>query len=118
MNEISPKIIEEFLKNNDLILKSTHPKICLPILKRILNKLTQGERFDPIKIEDNIIINGHHRYVCLSILNLEVETIKWTRSPSVTTIPWNEVEIVTLDWDTLEDIERHNKISSEHEMSQ
>lgn len=108
MNEFTPENVQKFLRENEFEFSSTHKKICFPILKRIYDKLLEGKRFDGIKIEDAIIVNGHHRYICLKFLSLEVETINWTRSPSTEVIPWDLVEIDITEWESDEDIAKHN----------
>lgn len=110
LNEITIQFVQDFLLSHPFSLKSSHTKICFPILKRILQKLEQGQRFDAIKIEDHIIVNGHHRYICHCLLGLEVETINWTKSISTKVVLWEDVEIVDVDWDSKEDIQKYNEI--------
>lgn len=117
MNELTLASVKAFLQEEHrLHLESTQSKLCFPILKRIYQKLVDGQRFDALKIEDVIIIDGHHRYVCMRILDLEVETINWTKSPSTETVSWKHVEVVEIDWDTAADIKRHDKIWSSAKM--
>lgn len=99
MNELTLEIVQKFLKENEFRLRSTHKKVSFPILERIFHKLNNGERFRPIQVDNEVIVNGHHRYICLSILGLSVETIQWTRSPTSEIIPWSLVIVENLDWD-------------------
>lgn len=108
MNGFTPENVRKFLREGKFEFSSTHKKICFPILERIYNKLVEGKRFDGIKIEDSIIVNGHHRYICLKFLNIEIETIKWMRSPSTEAIPWDSVEIDITEWENDEQIAKHN----------
>ncbi len=102
MNEFTPKNVQEFLREGKFEYSSTHKKVYFPILERIYNKLVDGKRFEGIKIEDSIIVNGHHRYICLKFLNLEVETIDWKRSPFTEIISWDSVEIDITEWESQE----------------
>ena len=74
------------------IFKSTHPKLCFQILRRVYAKLKIGQVYDPIKVEDNFIINGHHRYVCLCMLGLEIQVQNWTRSLSIPAVQCGNVQ--------------------------
>jgi hypothetical protein len=61
--------------------------------------MQNGERFSELKIADGMIINGHHRYLCLHVSGIKAETVPYVRSSATRIVPWNEVEIDTVDWD-------------------
>jgi hypothetical protein len=99
MEELTIEFVQEYLRIAQLDLYSTHAKVSFPILKRIHDKLKTGEKFKPICVDNKIIVDGHHRYICLHILSIKVEYVPWTRSHSIESTPWNQVKVVDEDWD-------------------
>ncbi len=95
---ITLEFVQDYLNTTVFDLYSTHDKICFPTLERIFKKIKSGEKFRPINVDNDAIVDGHHRYICLHILGLEIEKINWTRSPSSKITPWNQVIIETIDW--------------------
>jgi hypothetical protein len=107
MNDITVEHIRNFLVQTEFELKPTQGSLCLPVLLRIIDKINRGARFSPIHVVDNLVINGHHRYISYSFLNLPVETTTWRHSEATEAKEWNEVMVELEDWDKPEDIERH-----------
>lgn len=66
--EINQTSLLKAIENADLQLTSTHSKLCLPIIKRMYGKMIRGIKFDAIKVCDNLIIDGHHRYVSVALI--------------------------------------------------
>lgn len=97
--EITLEFVQNYLRENRFNLNSTQARLSLPIIQRIHSKLKNGERFRALSVDDSKIVNGHHRYICLHILILSIETIPWRCSPANKITPWNEVVIDTSDWD-------------------
>ena len=44
-------------------LKSTHERLCFPVIKRLYTKMKIGIKFSGIKVDGDLIIDGHHRYL-------------------------------------------------------
>ena len=40
----------------------------------------KGDKFPPIKVNGNIIVDGHHRYIASKIANVPLETVAGTRA--------------------------------------
>jgi hypothetical protein len=68
-----------------------------------------GLKFDAIKVYNNLIIDGHHRYISSVLANIELERV--TSSKTIATIEynWADVEFVSEEWDTKEKINRLNE---------
>ena len=75
MKEITQKTIEDFILKTDIRLGATQQKLCIPIINRIYHKMKYGIRFSPIKVCDNLIIDGHHRYISSLLAGIEIENI-------------------------------------------
>ena len=90
----------DFVLKNTIELHATQTKLCLPILDRLYKKMLLDINFHCIKVCDNLIIDGHHRYLASLLANFNLEIAK-TPSPSVVSvISWNSIEYVDEDWDT------------------
>jgi ParB-like chromosome segregation protein Spo0J len=59
-----------------------------------------GLLFPPIKINNNRICDGHHRYLAAQLANYPIEPINWCMSSNVQTSQWNEIMLDTADWDS------------------
>ena len=109
MKDISLECIQNYLTQTKLELKPSQNSLCLPVLNRIIDKINRGARFGPIHVVDDLIINGHHRYICYSFLDLPIETTTWRHSHANEPKGWKDVVVEVEDWDKPEDIERHEK---------
>ena len=59
-----------------------------------------GIKFPSIKIDDNLIIDGHHRYLASLLANTDLETIPSNKTSATIVYDWNEVVFDVNDWDT------------------
>ena len=114
MTKLDRSFILSVLRNNDQLLAPAQHKICLPILNRIYKKMIHGLKFDDIKVYENLIIDGHHRYLA-SILS-EVPLDQAMSSKTIATIEFNwqtDVDFVEEEWDTKEKILILNRLDAE-----
>lgn len=109
MESISFKEFQKFLKENKFDLKATQNKLCFPIIERLYEKMVLGVEFDPIKVADESIINGHHRYISSILAHFKLERVIWTAPKSVTHFSWEQIEIDASDWESETDIKAHNE---------
>ena len=106
---ISFEQIRQLLESEDFELQPTQRKLCLPILQRIYHKMNVGVEFDSINIAGDLLINGHHRYVCSLLLKKTLQRDIWSRPSQVHTYKWPQIQIDLDDWESVEIIERHNR---------
>jgi hypothetical protein len=71
--------------------------------------MSLGLRFPCIKVCDDIIIDGHHRYVASMLAKVEIERVESLKSSATEITEWNEVIFDVEDWDT------ENQIRDYHE---
>lgn len=114
MKNITEQTIKDNLKDKEIELISTHKRLCLPIINRIYKKMSNEIRFDAIKICDNLIIDGHHRYISSLLANVELDKIKSAKSSATFEYNWQEVDFVEEEWDTPEKINRLNQMDAEY----
>ena len=100
MEEITKKVIWDLIHKTDIELSSTHKKLCIPIINRIYKKMLAGIKFSGIKVDNNLICDGHHRYLASLLANFSIERIPTISTPATTAVDWTSVVFEDLDWDT------------------
>jgi hypothetical protein len=113
MNGITQAFIQESLKGQQLELSSTHKKLSIPIIYRIYKKMTVGIQFDDIKVCDDLIIDGHHRYVSSILAGKTLGRVKSSKTSATRTREWEDVKFVEEEWDTPEKIYSLNEDDAE-----
>ena len=100
MQQITKEFVLEYLKESEKDLKSTHAKLCFPIINRIYKKMSIGIKFPSIKVDGDLIIDGHHRYIASLLAGITLDTIPSSKTSATVVIGWDAVVLVTDDWDT------------------
>ena len=95
--------------------KSTQNKLSIPIINRIRKKMEYGIKFEPIKVNGGLNIDGHHRYVSSILANFnELESVNYPKTSSTKEYKWSEVVFLDEEWDTKEKIKRLNQIDASY----
>lgn len=106
MSEITIQEVQDFLLKNKFHLKPNQREVSFPVIKRIHTRLQKGKIFSPIKVSDDKIIDGHHRFICLSILGINIEEVAGGINLSFkNNFQWTEVRVVSDDYDSEEEIQ-------------
>lgn len=113
IEKISAEFILCAIEKSECILISTHKKLCLPIISRIYKKMIYGIKFDDIKVYDNLIIDGHHRYVSSLLAHFTLNTVKSSKTSATIVYDWKDVEFVEEEWDTDFKIYQLNQLDAE-----
>jgi len=106
---ITPQLIKEFIKNNNIPFFATQSKLCIPIITRLCKKMENGIRFDDIRVCENLVIDGHHRYLSSLIVKLEIGQVLSHKTSATQLIEWSAVEFDENDWDTASKISYLNE---------
>ena len=114
MIEIPSEEIKKVIANREIVLASTHHKLSLPVIKRIYKKMVNGIKFDDIKICENLVIDGHHRYISSLLAKIEIGKIKSLKSSATKEFKWNDIEFDENDWDTDSKIQYLNEKDAEY----
>jgi hypothetical protein len=114
LEQISIEIVLELVKQSNVDLKSTHERLCFPVIKRLYNKMKIGIKFSGIKVDGDLIIDGHHRYLASLLAGVCLETLPSNRTSATKVTEWDVVEFVEEDWDTEAKILLLNKIDAEY----
>jgi hypothetical protein len=88
MQNITEDFIRKNLKEKEIRLIATHKRLCIPIINRIYKKMAHGIKFDCIKVCDNLIIDGHHRYVSSILAGIELDTVKSSKTVATFEYGW------------------------------
>ncbi len=71
--EINRDLILSILEKKENIFRPNQAKVSLPIITRICKKMKHKIRFRPIHVsDDNLIIDGHHRYISSILLGIDI----------------------------------------------
>lgn len=114
MNPVFNELLMDLLKGDDLTLKSTHDRLCLPIILRIYKKMLLGIKFPSIKIHGDLIIDGHHRYLASMLAGKTLGTSPSGKSSATIVTKWSEVILIAEDWDTVAKIQMLNVIDANY----
>jgi hypothetical protein len=100
LEKITKEIIIDFINKNQFELSSTQTKLCLPVINRIYRKMTIGIKFSGIKVDDNLICDGHHRYLASVLADVSLDIIPGMKTAATIPINWKSVAFDEEDWDT------------------
>ena len=109
MKKLSSTDIQSLLEEFQGKFRSTQKRISIPIIFRISSKMQIGIQFAAIKIFEDLIIDGHHRYIASIISKTKISQIYTLKPTTIHVYPWEEIEFVDEDWDTPEKIIQLNK---------
>ena len=70
-------------------------------------------KFDDIKICDDLIIDGHHRYISSLLSKKTIGNVPTHKTSATKVFNWAEVKFVDIEWDTEEKIEKLNREDAE-----
>ena len=112
MNPIDIELLMKLFQGEDLKLKSTHQKLCVPIVLRIYKKMLIGIKFPSLKIHGDLMIDGHHRYLASMLAGIPLDTVPTGKSSATSVTKWSEVMLVLDDWDTEAKIKMLNEIDA------
>lgn len=88
MGIITIEQLKDFLKSGNFKLQPTQNKLCYPIIRRICHKMNAGVHFENINVDKELLINGHHRYICSQCLKKSININLWSSPFKVTAYKW------------------------------
>ncbi len=112
MNFTSGKIVES-IEANDLKLMSSHRALSLPIIRRLYLKMLHGIKFDHIKVCEDLVIDGHHRYVAAVLSGVKIDSVPSQKTSATRRYEWKNVNFLNDEWDTAEKIALMNASDAE-----
>ncbi|MFN8276336.1 MAG: ParB/Srx family N-terminal domain-containing protein [Chitinophagales bacterium] len=100
LKQISIEIVTNFVNQNSIELKSTHERLCYPVIERIYKKMIIGIKFSGIKVDGDVIIDGHHRYLASLLAGITLDIYPSNKTSATKVSDWKTVSFVEEDWDT------------------
>jgi len=99
--QLTIEILDSFILHTKHEYGTTHKKLCYAKIERIYRRVLEGYRFGGIKISNNeLIIDGNHRYIAYKLAEIEFDVIKAGRNFSDEIRKINDIEIdKEHDWD-------------------
>lgn len=103
------KQLEQFLLDGSFEFKPSQDKLSIPLIYRIYKKMQGGLRnFDAIKVAEDLIIDGHHRYIASKLSKTKIQTFPSTRNHNQIIFEWSDVILKTNEYDSESEIKYHN----------
>ncbi|MFP5042082.1 hypothetical protein [Parasediminibacterium sp. JCM 36343] len=114
MEKITKQIIQDFISTTKIDLLPTQKRLCLPIINRMYRKMSAGIAFSAIKVDGNLIGDGHHRYLAALLANYPIEKTPTFSTSATILIEWESVLFEDEDWDTTAKINMLNNQDAEY----
>ena len=76
--------------------------------------MSAGIKFPGIKVESNLICDGHHRYIASMLANFSLETLTGSVTSATAVVPWKSVIFEEEDWDTPAKIKMLNEQDADY----
>ena len=108
MKSITKEVIVDLISTKQLKLHPSQPSLFAPIIDRFFRKIRANVSFPPIKVVDDLIIEGHHRYIASILANKEISTIPSLRPSATTVKSWKSIKIEEIDPSSPEEIQKFN----------
>jgi hypothetical protein len=114
LKEISLEIVMRFVNQGSVELKSTHERLCYPVIERIFKKMRVGIKFSGIKVDGDVIIDGHHRYLASLLAGVMLDRCPSSKTSATKISDWKTVNFVEEDWDTDAKIRILNQLDADY----
>jgi len=94
---LNPEEVRAALEDSPL--KTYQQSVSLPRVARYVQTMKQGVNMGSIKVDDDIIVDGHHRYIASKILGIEIDVQNWTASSAGRQAkPISEIDLSSVDF--------------------
>jgi hypothetical protein len=102
--------VAELLVKGDMDLQPTQSELSFPIIKRLYSKMSISLLLrDSIQVCDDLIIDGHHRYIAAILAGYKLSRVPSLMSSAKQLGEWKDVTLVDTDWDSASDINTFNE---------
>ncbi len=99
MGRLTISVVQDLLNKQSGGLSSTQEKLCLPILNRFYNRMMDGNVFSPIKVDGNLIIDGHHRYIAAKLAGYNLDKVISFKTSATRVYEWSRMIVEEQDWE-------------------
>jgi hypothetical protein len=109
LKDITLEILKELFASRTPSLLATQKRLCLPVINRIYKKMRAGIFFSGIKVHDDCICDGHHRYIASVLAGYQIDQQPGVLASAHEKISWKDVVFDHDDWDTIAKIRMLNE---------
>ena len=60
--------------------RTQQDSVFIPKIERYVEKMLNGTKFDPIKVDGDVIVDGHHRFIASKIAGVKIDVVPGTRA--------------------------------------
>jgi len=98
--ELKIETIKEFIHHSNHRYATVQKVLCFAIIARIYRRVKAGYYFGPIRIDEEMIIDGNYRYIAYRLAEIDFEIVRATRSHCDELKSFNDIVLdVIEDWD-------------------
>lgn len=112
MIKLTKQAVLEVLLHSPLELKPSQNRISLPLLNRLYRKVLIGLSLGGIKVNEGLIIDGHHKYLAFVFAKQAFDIFPSYTSSATTMYEWKEVQIDENDWDSIDWVRLQNYLDA------
>jgi hypothetical protein len=94
-NAICPDEIRQILDNSPM--RTQQERVSLPKIERYAEQLKQGQDLGRIKVDGDIIVDGHHRYIAGQVAGVDVPTSAGSRPTFKQGLPSQPIKNIELN---------------------
>lgn len=91
----------ELMNSGNIPLVATQAKVSFPVIERMYKKMKLNIMFPTIRVHDQAIIEGHHRYLASLLAGYNIDYGQGLRSQAKKNILWSKVQLLDEDYYTL-----------------
>lgn len=77
-------------------------------------KMTVNLKFYPIQVAEDLIIDGHHRYLASLLSQSAISSTPSSKTVATIRYSWEDIDYVEEEWDTPHKIQMLNKLDAEY----
>jgi hypothetical protein len=74
--------------------------------------MSHGINFEEIKVCDDLVIDGHHRYLSALMTGVDIGHVPTHKTSAIKVIGWENMELDDNDWDTPAKIVHLNELDA------
>ncbi len=75
--KLNENVIKKVLAGDNYMTQQL--RVSIPRIKRYVTDMLNGDKFPPIKVDGNVIVDGHHRYIASKLANKQIDVQPGTR---------------------------------------
>jgi hypothetical protein len=71
--KLNAKVLKRVVAADDY--KTYQKSVSIPRIERYVTDMVNGDKFPPIKVDGNVIVDGHHRYIAAKVAGKSIDVV-------------------------------------------